>query len=587
MTTFAGRLEKYLLFAALLALLGVAVSHVHSFDIFWQLQSGRYILETKSFIYTDIFSLAADAPRFEHCWLHDILFYGAYLLGGYGGISVLKGVLVAATAGALAAAARIRGSSWLAILFILPPAVLLTRGGWLERPQLWSFLLFALFVLLLERFRIAGGRVVFALIPLMVLWSNLHAGAVLAFPVMAAYLAGEGGAVLFKRAALPRRSYRKLWLCLLGVALAALVTPYGLQLLEALLYTPQAGSASAPITQIYNMDWRATSFSRDPFFFYAMGVTALLLLLGWRRLSLSDLFLLGGLALMGLTLSRHTPFFFFAAAALVPRYADAAVALLAPRLGRTCTRVLRVAGQMAAVASFLYFFLPAYNTYGLFNTGLRTWHYPIEASGFVEEHKLPGNLYNTYDWGGYLMWTLYPEYKVFWDGRSDSPEMFSLGLQVMSGHPGWERILDRFAVKTVITKSCTVDTGQRYPIIDRLREHPEWALVFADESSMVFVRREAVDAGWLKRHRLPDHRVDDTILSEARLLTGVNPGRYKGHWEMARIYLARKEYPNAFAALERHLAYAPPGLREPAAENYYRQLYPLVKKNAQSRGGRR
>ena len=76
------RIERIVALLALTILCGVAVSEVHDFDLFWQLQSGRYILQTGSWIYRDIFTLAADAPRFEHCWLHDLIFYGAFRLGG-------------------------------------------------------------------------------------------------------------------------------------------------------------------------------------------------------------------------------------------------------------------------------------------------------------------------------------------------------------------------------------------------------------------------------------------------------------------------------------------------------------------------
>jgi hypothetical protein len=580
-------LEKSLLFLSLLILLGIAVSEVHSFDVFWQLQSGKYMLQTRSFIYTDIFSLAADVGRFEHCWLHDIIFYGGYLLLGYAGISLLKGTLIFATAAVLVAAARLRGASYLSILLLAPAAFFLTRGGWLERPQLWTFLLFAVFILVLERFRQTGGNIVFLLFPLMVLWANLHAGSVLAFAVAAAYLVGEGGSVLLKRSALPKGAFPKLVgvFALLGVA--SLITPYGTMVLKTLLHAPSLGGGGGPtssgglsgsITQIFNMDWRATTFFRDPFFFYLVGLCGALLLLGWRRLTLSDLFLLGGLALMGFKLSRHTPFLFFGAAAILPLYADAAVQPLIRRTGKNLRLGLRLGGILAACWIFFHFAAPAYRTYGLFNLGLREWHYPIEAAEFVREHKLPRNLYNTYDWGGYLMWALYPDYLVFWDGRSDSVEMFEQGLQVMGGHPRWEGILDRFEVKTIVTKTCSVDTGQHYPIIDLLRQSPKWALVFADESSLVFVRDDAVDPGWLKRHRLPDHRADDSILSEALLLTRVEPGRYNGYWEIARVYLLRKEYQKAFDALERHLAYAPPGKQNPSAEYYYRSLYPLIRK---------
>ena len=67
-------------------------SEIHSFDIFWQLQSGKYIWQTKSFIYTDIFSLASHVIRVEHCWLHDIVVYASYSIAGYKGISLFKGL---------------------------------------------------------------------------------------------------------------------------------------------------------------------------------------------------------------------------------------------------------------------------------------------------------------------------------------------------------------------------------------------------------------------------------------------------------------------------------------------------------------
>ena len=57
-------LPKVLLCVPLFGLFGVAASLIYSFDVFWQLQSGRYILETGQFLYAGTSSLAAEAPRF-------------------------------------------------------------------------------------------------------------------------------------------------------------------------------------------------------------------------------------------------------------------------------------------------------------------------------------------------------------------------------------------------------------------------------------------------------------------------------------------------------------------------------------------
>jgi len=142
------RVEKLLLLAALFAILWVATTVIHDFDTFWQLQSGKYMVETQSFIRTDLFTLAADVPRFEHCWLQDLILYFGYRLGGYHALSVIKGLALGGTALALMAVARIRGASWPSMLLLSTP-FWLSRGGWTARPQLWTFLFFALFVLIL------------------------------------------------------------------------------------------------------------------------------------------------------------------------------------------------------------------------------------------------------------------------------------------------------------------------------------------------------------------------------------------------------------------------------------------------------
>jgi hypothetical protein len=223
-----------------------------------------------------------------------------------------------------------------------------------------------------------------------------------------------------------------------------------------------------------------------------------------------------------------------------------------------------------------HFAWPQYKVHGFFAPGLREWHYPISASRFIENERLPKNLYNTYDWGGYLMWTLYPKYLVYWDGRSDSLAMFERGNAVMRGDPGWEKILREDQVKTIITRCCTIDTAQHYPLLDRLREDPQWSLVYADDSALVFVRDDAVAADWLSIHRLEKSRIDDAILIGARMMTAVDPSRYMGWWEIARIYLDRKDYEQAFLSLRRHLETAPKGKHIQTAENYFRILYPMM-----------
>ena len=201
---------------------------------------------------------------------------------------------------------------------------------------------------------------------------------------------------------------------------------------------------------------------------------------------------------------------------------------------------------------------------------MREWHYPIAATEFVQENKLTKNIYNTYDWGGYMAFKLYPEYLMFWDGRQNSAEMFQLGWNVMAGKPNWKEILQRFDVNTIVTRASTIDTGQKYPLLDRLSESDDWHLVFNSESSMIFVRSGSVHPIWLKRHERPKEQIDNTVLSEANLMIRYNAGRYMAWWEMAQIYMKRKQYARAKFALEQHMARSPQ--HNPNAERMYKQL---------------
>jgi hypothetical protein len=465
--------------------------------------------------------------------------------------------------------------------------VFLTAGGWLERPQLWTFFFFALFIFCMERYRATGSKIIFLLFPAMLFWANAHSGAVLGVLVFGAYLAGDLANKLLRERRLSLTGGKRF---LIGgglIVLGASLTPKATHWLNILHKAPSfggkvtqgGGEAVRDVTQLFNMDWTPTTFAMQPIYYYALGIALLLALLAFKKIDLIDLFLLGGLAIMGLSLVRHIPFFYFGCLAILPRYLD--------HVGEFCGRfikppwmlVARVVLLVGVVGFFWLLYQPLYRIYGPFTTGLREWHYPIEATEFVREQKLPANIYNTYDWGGYMEWQLFPEYKMFWDGRQISKEMFQLGWDVMAGKPDWELILNKFNVNTIVSRPSTIDTGRLYPLLDRLRTSENWALVFNSEASMVFIRKGSVPEEWLARYAKPKSRMDDTILSQAKLMVTVNPNRYMAWWEMARVYLKRKEYRNAYLAMRQHIKRTPRPSQQ--AQKIYQDLTKFMKQQSQ------
>jgi hypothetical protein len=79
---------------------------------------------------------------------------------------------------------------------------------------------------------------------------------------------------------------------------------------------------------------------------------------------------------------------------------------------------------------------------------------------------------------------LYPEHKVFVDGRSDfyGPEIGNQYLQVMRGLPGWEKVIEKFRF-TMALLPVDVAAAQL------LKLRPEWRVVADDGKHILLVLR--------------------------------------------------------------------------------------------------
>jgi hypothetical protein len=110
---------------------------------------------------------------------------------------------------------------------------------------------------------------------------------------------------------------------------------------------------------------------------------------------------------------------------------------------------------------------------------------PVEAADWLARHPQPGQMYNSYNWGGYLIWRLYPDEPVFVDGRTD---LYSLDSRVLEDYgrvhwirPGWREVLDRYGVGLVLT--------ERTGLLDvLLAEADDWQPVYVDDVASIYRR---------------------------------------------------------------------------------------------------
>ena len=259
-----------LMAVAPIAFLRVALKPLDDPDAFWHIRAGSYLWDTWTFVGDDPFSKFAAKPFVMHEWLPELLFAGAYRIGGFAGVAAVQAVVVLLLLATLYACCRAFASSLIAAVVALVGWVG-ASGGFAARPQIVSFILLAVTTTAWLR-TVRDGRARWWLVPLTYVWACSH-GLWLA-GVMAGGVAVAG--MLLDRTR-PVRACLVLAVIPVASTVVAAMTPVGPRLLLAPLEV--RGYAH------FVTEWRPGSI--DQLFFVAALVLAIGVASLWAKSSVS------------------------------------------------------------------------------------------------------------------------------------------------------------------------------------------------------------------------------------------------------------------------------------------------------------
>jgi hypothetical protein len=135
------------------------------------------------------------------------------------------------------------------------------------------------------------------------------------------------------------------------------------------------------------------------------------------------------------------------------------------------------------------------------------WAYPGGAAAFLEEHRIEAPLFNTYEYGGYLIWRGRP---VFVDGRALSEAVFQDYRRILGAppaDPSRVQLLARYGVGAIVMNGFEYNSGVLYPLAMALAQAPgePWKLVYQDPQAMVFLRDVPAGMPVLDKRLMADH----------------------------------------------------------------------------------
>ena len=450
-------------------------------DMWWHLKTGELILSTHRWATTDPYSYtSAGAPWMSAEWLGDVLIAAVYRLGGLRGLEALLIVMGGAVMLALYGLATLRSGNCKAAFFASVPLITLAAVSFNLRPQMLGYLFLILTLIAMELFRQGKQRAVWMLPPLFLIWVNTHGSWIIGLGTVVAYLAG--GLAGFQMGSLEARRWAnserlRLEIVLLLSLAAIPITPYGTRLAAY----PFTVASSLPVSVANVQEWRVMPFD------LISGKIFLVLLLGFIvaqvafrfawRLEEFLLFLFGtAMACVHVRfLMLFVPFFAPLAATVLSRWA--------PSYNKAKDQYLINFALIAGIVIAMVNYFPSQRQ--LEEKVAR--RFPVHALQYLCEHPVPGPLFNTYGYGGYMIES---GIKTFIDGRSELFEQTGVladYMYIKQLQPGTLQVLRGYGIRAVLM-------GRGEPLLTVLAASPEWRRVYSDDVSELYVKQDAGDA---------------------------------------------------------------------------------------------
>ena len=415
---------------------------------------------------------AAGSPWIDHAWLPEVLYYLAQHALGWRGVFVV----FAASAAAL----------YLGVFLLcrketddpLAAGIVTIFGGWLAmvgftpRTQNIGWLCFLAVYAILLRFRAARRGPLWLVPVLFCLWINCHASWPFGFIVFGVIL-GVGciGRDIRQLKAVPWAApeRRKLLAVFAASAAALFINPFGyhLVLLPARVALRQQMSVRW-VQEYASVDFNDT---RGHLVMVVLAAAFLMALLPRKPWRIDDAFLTMLVLYLGLT---HVRFLILAGIVLPP--------ILAPQFGKISSydpaheRRLLNGALLAVVLVVVVWGFPSER---FLQAQIKDF-FPVGAADYLEAHPQEGNIFNAYEWGGYLEWRL-PGVKTFIDTRFDFFEFWSVFqsyLDILTLKNS-QALLDRYRVSYLLIPG-------EVPLSYFLANSALWECIYRDQQAVIY-----------------------------------------------------------------------------------------------------
>lgn len=492
------------------------------------ISDGKIIWETKTVFRTNVYSYTVpDYPVYDHHWLSSLTFFFTHKIFGFEGLTILKTLVLLTAFSILFLAALKKADFWLVAVLSFPVILMLTWRTRI-RPEMFSYLFLAsMLYFLFDLEKNSQSKKIFWLIPLQLLWVNFH----LYFFVGIAI----AGGFLFEKIVLhvPWRFWktrvwnifqdvmvRKMIIVLVAMIAVCFVNPNGIEGALAPFKTHSYTSFTVSENQpLFNLKASFLSWNiANSTYMHMVFIFFISLIFGFRSKNKPIFFLLVGIGSAAAGLIHLRLVTLFAVIFLL-----AAASNLNEPFLKAKSWIKRKWPQFSIVLGYSFIIIIAsFFPYKIYSMHLKpaatqgyqtSWgvglsDYSNAAGEFFKREGVKGPIFNDYDIGGYILYHLFPEEKVFVDnnGADSYPVEFfdHIFMPALSDEDAWQAVQDQYGINSIF-----ISLRDGSPAVGRFlwrRLHdPQWALIYFDTYNIILVRniidnKEVIDKFYNPKH---------------------------------------------------------------------------------------
>jgi hypothetical protein len=472
-------------------------------DIGRHLKMGEIIWQTKSVPDTNLFSYTEPDHEFiNHHWLGEVLFYGLNNLVGLKGLIVFKVLINLLSFFVIFWTVRKKSKTW-AILFSFFLAVLVFIERTDVRPEIFSYFFLAIFLLAIYKSKYEFNYHWLYLLPIIqLIWVNTHIYFALGPGLLLIYLIDRlvhdrQNRAIFKR---------------LGAI-------FGLVLLVNLFNPNTLAGALEPLTILANYGYTIAE-NQGIFFLHNYGlsgfeisvfsISAIILFLGfihpikqgYRKFTFEFLISLA-FTIMAMKMIRN-----FGPYALVFAFVN------------SLNYSLWISNLNFKIKKYLYFLVSVFliiltwgiiegSFYDFIDSSRKVFNLdiPTGAEGavqFIKNAGIKGPVFNNFDVGSYIIWKMWPEEKVFVDGRPEaySVDFFEKIYKPMQQDPKvWNELSEKYKINYIFFAHTDI-TPWAETFLNRITSNPKWSLIYLDDNSVIFIKNAPANKMVIDKYKI-------------------------------------------------------------------------------------